>query len=97
MPDSEGLVRFVKLENLNKHCSDRFKNSTLWKYQKMNWILMKTKATDKKTKMKIQNRSISQHTDIYKRSLKIRVVMEQMLNKRLTQGGRMKRTVFILL
>lgn len=48
MPDSEGLVRFVKLENLNKHCSDRLKNSTLWKYQKMNWMLMKTKATDKK-------------------------------------------------
>lgn len=61
MPDSEGVVS-VKLENLNKHCFVRFKNSTLWKYQKMNWISMKTKATEKeKLKMKSQNRSISKH------------------------------------
>lgn len=33
MPDSEGIVRVVKLENLNKHCSNRFKNSTLKKYK----------------------------------------------------------------
>lgn len=66
MPDSEGLVRVVKLENLNKHCSVRLKNSALQKYPKMNWIWMKTKATEKeKLKMKSQNMIWT----IYKRSL----------------------------